>query len=517
MVKRATSASGKAPALVAAGLLASALMPASCLFETAAPQPGSERRLHYEVAIGGTADSVHCRVQVRILDWPSGEPMVFQAPPYYTDNPKMPVPGLRAADFSAEDSLGRAVTPRDTAPGFEQLDGDFIVVPSGTRVITYEVDHDRADPRRFGLPMPGLKPGVQAIDGAYYFLLPLRGERFSTQWRLPVSIGLDFRMDPGFTLVGQDPSVHLKTNYELMFVRAVVNPIRITTFPVGNHQVTTYATSSDTFDIEDYNGMLAKCMKLVEDSILPLPEKNWFAGETPVFYGIEGTQGYWFRPDALTRVFVHTHELTHTFVGVRHGEFDDPWWKEGVTNYIGELLPVQAGLYPESLFVGEFTAPMDTFSAIRDYPLGSPHVRNRLFLPQDSAYQSPNDPASFTSLVYGKGGEAAMIIDRYILEASHGRKSIFDLIRAVVRHYYAAFTREDLISEVSRLSGGDARGFLQDLLDKPGGFSADSLVHTYNALRSMGRFLPGVPKASLKITAGPGFPVRPAFNPHGKL
>jgi hypothetical protein len=474
-------------------LLLAGLLLGSCLFETAVPEPASERQLHYTVSIGGDAGAgkARCEVSVRVVKWPAGEPLLFQAPVFYSDNPALPVRGFHASDFRAEDSLGRPLAARDTAPAFADLDGNFLIMPPETRAITYPVDHDPADSGRFGLPLPGLGKGVQAIDGAYYFILPLRGERFSEQWRMPVSIHLDFALAPGFRLVGQDPSSSFTTNYELMFVRAAVNPLETATFRVGNHDVTTYVTSRDSFDLARYNLLLAKCIGLVEDSLLPLPLHNWFGGEVPGFGGIEGSQGYWFQPEGQDQAYLHTHELIHTFVGVHHGDLDDPWWKEGVTNYLGELLALQGGLLAESLFVKQVSISLDT-QAVHHYALSSPYVRNHLFSPLDSIYHLPN-AEGFLNLVYDKGAEAAMIIDRRILEGSHGKKSLYDLVRLLIRRHGSAFTREDLIDAVGRLSGRDARFFLQDLLDRPGAYSPDSLRNTYATLRTMGRFQPGVP------------------------
>jgi predicted metalloprotease with PDZ domain len=127
--------------------------------------------------------------------------------------------------------------------------------------------------------------------------------------------------------------------------------------------------------------------------------------------------------------------LIHTFVGVYHGELEDPWWKEGMTNYLGYLLPLQAGRISDSAFASGIFPLIDTVPAVRDVPLASPEVRTRLFLPLDSAWAPPADPRGFINLVYGKGGEASMILDRWLLERSGGRKSVFDLVRSLIREH----------------------------------------------------------------------------------
>jgi hypothetical protein len=224
---------------------------------------------------------------------------------------------------------------------------------------------------------------------------------------------------------------------------------------------------------------------------MPLPTYRYFDGENPEFWGIEGTQGYWFKAEARDLAVVHVHELTHTFVGVYHSEYDDPWWKEGVTEYLGNLLSLQAGLIVDSAFAAEMLTPRDTLSAVREHALSDPFVRNHLFLAMDPAFVYPADPADFAGLVYGKGGQAAMILDRYILERSGGKRSIFDLIRDVVGSYGTAFHRPDLEASVDRLAGESSSVFLKDLLDRTAPLGPDSVRNTYAVLRSLGRFGPG--------------------------
>src|SRR5690606_28028014 len=91
---------------------------------------------------------------------------------------------------------------------------------------------------------------------------------------------------------------------------------------------------------------------------------------------------------------------------------------------------------------------------------------------------------------YGKGSQAAMILDRHILEGSAGRYSLFDLIRELIRKHGTAFRRPELVSAVDSLAGGRSEEFLSGLLDRAGPLGADSLARTYTALRNMGRFGP---------------------------
>jgi predicted metalloprotease with PDZ domain len=208
---------------------------------------------------------------------------------------------------------------------------------------------------------------------------------------------------------------------------------------------------------------------------------------------------------------VHVHEIAHTFVGVHHSDLEDPWWKEGLTNYLGNLLALQAGLIGDTVFANEMLTVRDTFPAVERYALSSPFVRSHLFPVMDSAFVEPPVPENYIALVYGKGGQASMILDRYILEHSGGKRSVFDLVRDVVASYGPAFRRADLVASVDRLTGGSSAAFLSSLLDHPDPLGQDSLVHTYAVLRALGRFAPGGGKSPIQNVDPPGEP-----NPAGK-
>jgi hypothetical protein len=491
---------------IAACLGIAAALP-GCLFESSHPDgnPGPDPAGNPTLAYRLEAQRAACHVSVRIGAWPAGAPKLFQAPVYYPDNPICPVPGLRAAALDVRDGAGRRLAARDSLSGLP-AEGNLILLPDSARSFAYDIDLAPADPGRFGLPAPGVAAGVDLLDGAYIFLLPVLATSVSDRWRAPVGISLDI-VAPGRVLAGSDAHRELATPYELMFFRAAFDPVRTLTLPIRDHELTVYTTSGTNMDLGAFAGLLSDCIRQVEDSLLPIPIYRYFAGEVSVFSGVEGIQGYWFNAGYTASAMVHTHELIHTFVGVYHGELDDPWWKEGLANYLGYLLPLQAGRMSDADFAAGIFPRLDTVPAVRETPLASPEVRTRLYLPLDSAWGFPVDPRGFIDLVYGKGGEASMILDRWLLEASGGRNSIFDLVRALIKDHGAAFTRAQLVAEAGMLAGVSAEGFLTDLLDRPGAFPADSLRSTYLALRARGRFGPGGGKNPV---AGIDFPVAKA-------
>ncbi len=469
-------------------LLVSLSLLTGCLFETEKPTPGSEHKLEYTVT--PSADGHACRVAIRIRAWPEDEAKLFQAPVFYSDNPAYPVAGYHAAALSVADKHGKDLAARDTAlPGIE-LDGNFIVLPASARSISYAVDLAPLDANRFGPPIPGTAAGVDLIDGAYYFLLPLLGRDLTAQWRTPARLSVTFAAAPGRELHGTDALRELSTNYELMFTRGAYGAVQARTRTIRGHELDLYATSDPSLDLEAFGSLLERCIRVVEDSLFPLPTFRYGVGENPAFWGIEGVQGYWFKSEARLLPHVHVHELVHTFVGVYHSDREDPWWKEGMTNYLGLLLSAQSGLIGDTAFAAEMLIPRGTLPSVKDFALSSPHVRTHLFLAMDSAYGYPVDPEDYAGLVYGKGGQASMILDRWLLEHSGHRKSVFDLIKTLITETGPAFRRADLISAADQLTHASSRQFLSDLLDQAAPLSLDSLYNTYRALRSLGRLGP---------------------------
>lgn len=479
-----------AASLCRTGVLASGWIAASCIFETASLRPADPALGHrLDYLVSAASGSRGCRVEITLRAWPEGEAKIFQAPIFYADNPVMPAPGYKAADLIVRDGAGNVLAARDTAIEGIGIDGNLIVLPPSARTFSYAVDLAPGDSLRFGLPIPGTAEGTDLIDGAYFFLLPLLDRDFAAQWRTPATFTLEFAPIPGRTLVGTDAERTFADNYGMMFVRGAYDPVRSKTYPMGNHDVTIYATSNSAFDLDSFSVVLGKCLKVVEDSLLPLPTRRYFAGENPQFWGIEGVQGYWFKAEAANLPDAHVHELAHTFVGVYQSDYEDPWWKEGVTDYLGRLLSVQTGLIGDTAFAANVLSLHDTLASARRYALSDPYIRGRLFPAMDSAFVEHVAPLDLVGLVYGKGCQAAMILDRYILERSGGKRSIFDLIRALAREG-TAFHRSDLEASIDTLAGGSSSAFLHSLLDQAAPLGADSLAHTYSALRGLGRFGP---------------------------
>ena len=485
-----------------------------CIFESSSKDKAANnsKQLHYLVKLSQSPQAL-CEIQITLDIWPIQESILFQMPTYYADNPKLPVNAFKASQIQGWDSQNQSVVGHDTLLGSDTLSNHFVIFPKGTVKLKYFVDYDTNNTEQFGLPLPRLAAKTELIDGAYFFLLPYQGSNYASHWRNPLNIHLDFQMQAGMSFVGHPMSSDLVNNYELMFIKAVANPSQQSSFTHNGRDVITYSTGIDTVDLQALNTALKPCLKLVEDSLGTLPIGTYYVGTSPVFSGIEGDQGYWVMPYAIKDASVHTHELTHNFVGVHEGDLEDPWWKEGLTSYVGLLLALQGGLIVDSVFQKGLIGELDSFPAVHNLSLRSPLLRNHLFPALDTAYAYPDEKEGYNYLVYVKGGQAAMILDRYILEKSKGKYSIYTLIRDLYRNYHPAFSQQNFQTLINQYAGTSSEAFVNDLLNNRGAFSLDSLNNTFAALHRLHRFEPGLKALAKQASVGRDLKVTSFIHP----
>ncbi len=464
---------------------------AACVFDTASVETlvteNPTKSLRYIVKLTQTPEA-KCDIEMDIEKWPQAEPLLFQAPTFYPDNPLLPLPSLQASQIKGVNAWGEIVMGRDTSVWSDTLSNHFIVFPAGLTKLLYSIDYAPNNSQQFGLPIPGIGDNVQLIDGAYFFLLPFQGNDYARHWRYALNANVEFKLPKEMTLVGQPLNSHFVNNYALMFLRAVINPVEVSHFMHRGKTITTYRTAEDSASLSSLNLLLAKCLNWVEDSLGSLSGDNYSVGITPLFDGIEGDQGYWIKAEHVHNAAVHLHELTHNFVGVHQGELNDPWWKEGLANYVGLLLAYQAGFISDTLFKNNLVLDLDSFPAVHNLSLRDPIIRNHLFSTLDSDYKFLPDANGFIYLVYTKGAQASMIIDRYIYEQSQGKYSIYSLIRDLYHNKKPYFTSDDFQSLINKYSGTSSDKFIKDLLESSGVFSLDSLNSCFNALLQQPRF-----------------------------
>lgn len=419
--------------------------------------------------------------------------MTFAMPPYYSDNPAWPAPNPPYRDIrilecgSSLPLLSGSSLPIDTLAATAAVP-TLLRLPAQACAFDYAVDLDSAAPGRWGLAYPDLAPGLQLVDGATLFALPWLAEQAdpAASWRTPMAIEVEWEPSPGIQSIGLPRRDELASPYELMFVRGVLGRPRTLSFQVnlqgGPTRIALFATTSDTVDLGPLADSLPKYLKAVESLLGPLPTDYLAIGEVKYQGGLEGLHGYWFGTPYVGYSEVHLHELIHLWVGVRWGDVDMPWFKEGVTTYLADWLMVSGGWQNSQIWeaVTELTA-RDTSGPLATTPLAGLEARSRYFRPLNSQFRDGND-SGWYALVYGKGPQVALLMDVWMLETSRGRYGLADALRRLHQKNRPGFTRADFYRACETLAGADPGEIFDPLMDGVGPIPVESIRDAFGSL-----------------------------------
>jgi predicted metalloprotease with PDZ domain len=176
---------------------------------------------------------------------------------------------------------------------------------------------------------------------------------------------------------------------------------------------------------------------------------------------------------------VVAHEAVHCWIGVRVGEHEDGWWKEGTTNYLGYQLAFRRGLCSRWLVEQTLLADLSKDLSVMQIPLSDALVRVGLY----------DTTMGMLGLVYTKGAQVSMLIDERLRRQSGGRSSIEGLCSYVVGQLDGgAFDRAAYLELVKRYSGIEIGDIYAQWVDSAGVIPNTLLASSWVSLLSMGAF-----------------------------
>lgn len=477
----------RGPALLAAV----ALLCLSCTEVPTDPQlqtPPDGPALRYTVHIDSMpTDTV--RVTVRINRWESGDSVRMIAPPMYADNPMPPQSGRNVHNITLRDESGAAVAFSADSMQFGLYRSLVLTAPIRLPM-TLEYDVTFGYQPWYGLPLPYVGERGGYLQGTYLFAAPYDGTGgLAHIWRRPWDMHLEYELGDSLYLRG-DPSdgAGIRNVYELFFSTSVLGGDVVISgsggvqdFQFVNIQDTTYGDSmltaieSGFADImSDVTGLFGSLGGRPMTVIMGVNKGG----------GLEGMYAFSiYNPsaadvDGLFHV-VAAHEAIHSWIGVRVGDYDDPWWKEGTTNYLGFVVAARNGLCSRRLLEQTMLADLGDSADVRQFALSDAAVRSRLFAPE-------ND---MVDLVYVKGAQVCMLMDRRIREASGWSLGLDDVLGAFAREYDgAAFSRGAYLSYISSSTGADLTQLFARYVDSSGAIADSVLSAELAALYAAGVF-----------------------------
>jgi predicted metalloprotease with PDZ domain len=201
---------------------------------------------------------------------------------------------------------------------------------------------------------------------------------------------------------------------------------------------------------------------------------------------MEGMYAFWIfnlletDPQGATAV-VLSHEFLHSWIGVRVGEYDACWWKEGASFYAGYLIAKRNNISTQDLFKKEIVTVDLTGTDV--YALSDPAVR----------------PAIFTNKkigahVYRKGAQICMLMDQRIRDATHDKADIIDMLAVFVKKYDGqSFYLHEYVTFIKQYSGADVDDIVANYVTQKGLIPDSILLKNYRALGNrgaLGTFIP---------------------------
>ncbi|GEM_PF-3586983 len=436
-------------------------------FSLAAVDP----RLEYVVQV---ADMAEAEIHVSLtIDGRSGTTSL-RAVPSYMDNPVAKAP----------DDPVRNLTVRDWQTG-RSLEIRSRKVQGGERVFTFhspsakvKVDYDlkiafkeSLQTERYPIRIPYMNPEKAWLYGNYIFCYP--------EWDTPkqkvvgetLSIDVSFEIPEGINLVGVPSRCSLSTVYQLMSLQFGLGRFHTIPFQAAGADLFLAFEEADQFtekEKQSLQQLLETCFSEVTQFFggSPVSSFTLFVFRDQGIGGMEGTfscQVYAPKDldladdtEARVRLFraVVMHEVFHTWNPIFLFAVDDPWIKEGITGYYGEVLSVRSGLMRPADLNGTYSyyfRQLDENPLFRTIALADP----RIWL---NEYQDER----WRTLSYDKGKVVAALLDLAIREKTANRRSLDDVMRHLYSAYQGrAYTHSALVEAAERAAGGDLTHFFR--------------------------------------------------------
>jgi hypothetical protein len=325
-------------------------------------------------------------------------------------------------------------------------------------------------------------------------------------WRDQFEIDLKYNLGDGSSIYG-DPigGVIFHNAYELMFSQSAISgqvlvegtggsqPFRVvdvrSTSPVPAALLPEVRAAGVTLlaDITSLFGTLSAPLTMILG--------------TDLGGGLEGMYAFslldpWAGDSGGVFNMVLAHEAIHSWVGVRCGEYDDPWWKEGTANYLGFLVAKRNGLCSQAAVEAALLADISDTLAVQTYPLAAAYVREALF-----------QSSGIGTLVYTKGAQVCMLLDSRIREVSNNAQSLDKIVAELCRLYDGrAFHRTEYLALIQSKSGANVADIFAQYVEAAGGIPDAVLDEHYRKLAARGAW--GAVVLAKRAPAGAAVPDR---------
>lgn len=319
--------------------------------------------------------------------------------------------------------------------------------------------------------------------GNAVFIVPFSTTSLVSLWRDPHSISVDIKSKTGSSLYGVPTSGSFRCHniYELIFCQISSGKEPFLQGYGGGTPFSFINFSDSTMpsDLTPIKNGFSDILDAIWKRYGAFNDNQFTVGISPIGGGLEGTFSFiQIGPSASSFYYVLAHEALHQFVGIRCGEYDDPWWKEGATTYLSYLIAVRLDLYSKDEFrKSMITRFVNADSARFKIALSDQWLRANMF------------PSGVFGIVYDKGSQVMMLMDYAVRTASANRYSIEDISAYLVKKFDgSAFHRNDFLDAFRRFGNADVKEIFRMYIDSTASPSDSLLKFTFERLDSLGAF-----------------------------
>jgi predicted metalloprotease with PDZ domain len=438
---------------------------------TASSPLGAQARaldpVDYQLVVD-SADLSGWTVEMHVHDAPATLRLAMAAHPEYDDRFWRYV-----RDFSATNAAGPLAVAREDSAVWRISD-----TGGGDVAIRYRIELPPADGGVRGSWVPFLAPTGGLIGGPHSFLYVLGGEAAPAR--------VDLRLPPGWTAagaLGDRPGARTFSAPDvatLLDSPVLVGRLRRWSFEVDGvpHEVAYWPRpDAVAFDTAALVGKLTGIVRQASALFGGLPYPRFAVLlQDGAYGGLEhessttiGAPSAELAGDDADFLLSTAHEYFHAWNlvrlrpagwgGLTHlppGRTREPWWSEGVTMYYADLLLRRAGLVT--------TSRLDVLRGQAAAYLDNPgHAR---ISPEQAGWTSPDQPGvngDFSADHYLQGTMIATVLDLAIRDSTAGRRSLDDVMRALVAEHPqpGGYTGMDVERTAGRVCGCTLHGFFE--------------------------------------------------------
>jgi hypothetical protein len=457
----------------------------SCSRNATEPPPRSVPHLSYEISIP-SVDTVH--VSATFFSQESGVIKIL-FPPFDADNPSITFLGnnihrLKLTNATVADSLGTSLwlgdsvqsmlvnTPVEGTPFSLEYDVTFPYNPNGSP--------------QFKTILPGRFGQAEGyFQGNYVFCVPAAGTRKSEWWRNPIYALVNLASSPAGPVSGfPEHPFNCFNAYELFFLQWAITD-NASSYPPSMSRIVTLSSHQPVSEVTSF---ICNDLSAIDRICAPVfPSLG--APRTVILQdsgsGMEGLFSFymqnWSYADFITSSRpVTAHEALHAWVGIRTGDLDDPWWKEGTASYLGRVVGANAG-FPKDSLRPQLVKDLSPNLMVMQRALSEAYVRDHLY------DKDPN--INCAVLVYDKGAQACMLLDKMIRTATNNTVTLFSKTGALCTRFdHSAFSRGQFKSTLEESTGLDLTAFFASTIDRAGFIDTAQLSGAWRYLDSCNAF-----------------------------